>query len=120
MTIEVSDEPCPDCGECLQVIYVTELKQVVSGWACPDCGYLASEKHGFEDRIPKASPREYVLRIEKPLTGDDVSKLSGDIVEEFNARASADMADDEVWLLIDPEDDSLVDVRAGDDVTESD
>lgn len=120
MTIEVSDKSCPDCGEFLQVIYVTELKQVVSGWACPDCGFLASEKHGFEDRIPKSSPAEYVLRIEKPLTSDDVSEPFGDVVDEFNARASADMADDEVWMLIDPEDDSLVDVRAGDDVRDDD
>jgi len=119
MTIEVSDEPCPDCGEHLQVIYVTELKQVVSGWACPECGFLASERDGFEDRIPKASAEEYVLRIEKRLTSDDVTDPCSGVVDEFNARASADMADDEVWLLIDPEDDSLVDVRAGDDVTES-
>ncbi len=120
MTIELSDESCPDCSEQLQVIYVTELKQVVSGWACPDCGYLASEKHGFEDRVPKPESQEYVLRKESSLSDDDVRTPLGDVVDEFNARASAEMDDDEVWLLIDPDDESLVDIRAGDAVRDGD
>jgi hypothetical protein len=120
MTIEVSERPCPDCDANLQVIYVTELKQIVSGWACPECGFLASEKHEFEDRVPKPEEEEYVLRTESPLTSADVRSSLGDVVDEFRARASAEMTDDEIWLLIDPEDDSLVDIRAGDDVDDSD
>ncbi|MFC7133762.1 MULTISPECIES: DUF5795 family protein [Salinibaculum] len=118
MTIEVSDRPCPDCGEHLQVIYVTELKQVVSGWACPDCGFLASEKHGFEDRVPTPESREYVVRTERPLSSEDVRDPLGDVVDEFRARASAEMADDEVWLLIDPEDETLVDAQVGENVND--
>jgi len=120
MTIQQSDLPCPDCGERLQVIYVTELEQVVSGWACPDCGYLASETEGFEARVPTPEDREYVLRREKPLSREDVRSTLVDVTDEFRARASAEMDDDEVWLLIDPEDGTLVDVEAGDAVAEGD
>ena len=118
MTIELSDTPCPDCAETLQVIYVTELKQVVSGWACPACGFLASEKHGFEDSVPQRDDETYILRKESAISTADVRAPLGDVVDEFNARASADMTDDEVWMLIDPEDESLVDIRAGDAVAD--
>jgi DNA-directed RNA polymerase subunit RPC12/RpoP len=120
MTIQQSDLPCPDCGHPLQVIYVTELEQVVSGWACPECGYLASEKDGFEARVPKPDDREYVLRIEKPLGSNDVRDPLGDVEDEFRARASAEMADDEVWLLIDSEEGTVVDVEAGDETLDAD
>ncbi len=118
MTIELSERACPECGSRLQVIYVTELEQVVSGWACPECGFLASEKHGFEDTVPKPDHREYVLRVERPLTSDDVRDPLGDVQDEFRARASSDMAADEVWMLLDPSDGTLVDIRAGDDIEE--
>jgi hypothetical protein len=120
MTIEQSDRPCPDCDHPLQVIYVTELQQVVSGWACPECGYLASETEGIEGSIAKPEHREYVLRIEKPLDGSDVRTPLATVEDEFRARARAEMADDEVWLLIDPADDSVVDARVGDDVADGD
>jgi predicted RNA-binding Zn-ribbon protein involved in translation (DUF1610 family) len=116
MTIEESDTACPDCGSNLQVIYVTELRQVVSGWACPDCGFLASEKHGFADSVPKPEHREYVIRREKPLTSDDVRDPLGDLEDEFRARASAQMDPDERWLLVDPADGSVVDSVVGDEV----
>jgi hypothetical protein len=118
MTIDVSERPCPECDANLQVIYVTELKQVVSGWACPDCGFLASEKHGFEDRVPKPEEEHYVLRKESTLSSADVRSSLADVVDEFRTRASAEMADDEVWMLVDPEDGSLVDVCAGDDAND--
>ncbi len=115
MTIQQSDLPCPDCGHSLQVIYVTELEQVVSGWTCPECGYLASERDDFEARVPQPEEREYVLRIEKRLSSEDVRTPLATVEDEFRARASAEMADDEVWLLIDPDEDTVVDVEAGDD-----
>lgn len=118
MTIETSDRPCPDCETDLQVIYISERKQVVSGWACPDCGYCESEKHRFRARVPKPESREYLLRIEKPLTSADVREPLGDVESEFRARASAEIADDEVWLLIDPEAGELVDVAAGDEAAD--
>lgn len=120
MTIEQTERPCSDCEEPLQVIYVTELKQVVSGWACPACGYLASETGGFEGSVPKPEKEEYILRIEKPLSSEDVRDPLADVGDEFRARASAEMGDDEVWLLIDPENGELVDVQVGDAVDESD
>ena len=120
MTIEQSDRPCPDCDHPLQVIYVTERKQVVSGWACPECGYLASEKTGIEDSVAKPEKREYILRIEKPLADEDVRRPLATVEDEFRARARAEMSDDEVWLLIDPEADTVVDARVGEDVEESD
>ena len=119
MTIELSEKECPDCESQLQVIYVTELKQVVSGWACPDCGFLASKKHGFEGSVPKPKTREYVLRVERPLTSEDVRDPLADVFDEFRARASRDMADDEVWMLLDPADGSLVDIRAGEEIEKS-
>jgi rubredoxin len=120
MTIELSDRACPECGSRLQVIYVTELEQVVSGWACPDCGFLRSEKQGFEDSVPTPEHKEYVLRVEKPLTSDDVRDPLGDVEGEFRARASAAMGEDEVWLLIDPDRETLVDIRVGSDVEDGD
>ena len=114
MTIETSDRPCPDCGTALQVIYISERQQVVSGWSCGECGYVESEKHRFRARVPKPERTEYVLRIEKSLTSDDVRDPLGDVESEFRARASAEMDDDEVWLLLDPETGDLVDVVAGD------
>jgi hypothetical protein len=120
MTIEQSDTPCPDCEHPLQVIYVTELKQVVSGWACPDCGYLASEKTGLEGSVPKPEKREYILRVERPLSDDDVRDPLATVEDEFRARARAEMGDDEVWLLIDPSEERVVDARVGDGVGESD
>jgi hypothetical protein len=120
MTIEQSDRPCPDCEHPLQVIYVTELQQVVSGWACPECGYLASEKDGTEDSVAKPEQREYILRVEKSLDGSDVRTPLATVEDEFRARARAEMSDDEVWLLIDPEEETVVDARVGDEVEESD
>ena len=73
MAIELSDSTCPECGHRLQVIYASTRKQVVTGWACPDCGLVASEKEGFQGKI----------------------------------------SDDEVWMLVDPADGSLVDILAG-------
>ena len=118
MTIDVSERPCPDCGEQLQVIYVTELEQVVSGWACPDCGFFASEKHGVEDRVPKSESKQYVVRRESSLSSADVRSPLDDVVDEFRARARADMVDGEVWMLVDPEDDTLVDIYTGGETTE--
>ncbi|MFT4922537.1 MAG: DNA-directed RNA polymerase subunit RPC12/RpoP [Haloarculaceae archaeon] len=115
MTIETSDVACPDCESQLEVIYVTEREQVVSGWACPDCGFLASKTNRFEDSVPKPEREEYLLRIERSLTSEDVREPLGTVEDEFRALASAEMADDEVWELIDPEDGSVVDVRTGDD-----
>lgn len=120
MTIEQSDRPCPDCEHPLQVIYVTELQQVVSGWACPECGYLASEKDGTEDSVAKPERREYVLRVEKRLDDSDVRTPLATVEDEFRARARAEMDDDEVWLLIDPAEETVVDARVGDEVEETD
>jgi len=114
VTIEVSDSPCPDCGSRLQVIYVTELKQVVSGWTCGDCGFLASKTEGFTDSVSKPTTERYLLHIERPLTGDDVRDPLGTVEDEFAALASAEMADDEVWTLVDPEAGEVVATRSGD------
>ena len=119
MTIEQSDRPCPDCDHPLQVIYVTELQQVVSGWACPECGYLASEKEGIEDSVAKPETQEYILRIERPLDDSDVRTPLATVEDEFRARARADMNDDEVWVLIDPDAETVVDARIGDDVEDA-
>lgn len=59
-----------------------------------------------------------MLRVERPLTSDDVRDPLGNVEDEFRALASAEIADDEVWTLIDPEDDSVVDVHSGDDAVE--
>lgn len=114
MTIEETDIACPDCGTDLHVIYVTELKQSVSGWACPNCGYVASKRDGFEDSAD-VSEKEYVLRIEKPLTSSDIRTAASTVEEEFQARA-AGHADDELWLLIDSDTDEIVDAIVGEDV----
>jgi len=116
MTIESSDIDCPDCGTGLQVIYVTELKQSVSGWACPNCGYVASKRDQFEDSVD-VSEKELLMRVEKPLSRRDVRDSLSDIESEFRARA-ANMDDDELWLLIDPETEEVVDAVVGDDVSE--
>ncbi|MXR51348.1 hypothetical protein GRX03_06975 [Halovenus sp. WSH3] len=116
MTIEQSDIACPDCGTNLQIIYVTELKQSVSGWACPNCGYIASKREGYEDSVD-VSEKEYLMRIEKPLASSDIRPPATSVEEEFRARAD-DIADDELWLLIDPETDEIVDAVVGDDVSE--
>jgi uncharacterized Zn finger protein len=115
MTIEQTDIACPDCGTNLQVIYVTELKQSVSGWACPNCGYVASKREGFEDSV-EVSEREYLMRVEKPLKSSDIRDSETTVEDEFRARA-ANMSDDELWLLIDPETDEIVDAVVGDDVS---
>lgn len=120
MTIELSERECPQCESRLQVIYVTELEQVVAGWACPECGFVASEKHDFEETVPQPDQHEYILRIERPLTSDDVRDPLGDVHDEFHARASADLSEDEVWMLIDPEDGSLVERRAGANIDDGD
>lgn len=112
MTIELSDRGCPECGHRLQVIYVSERKQVVSGWACSDCGFVASEKQGFQETVDLPQDKEYVVRIEKPLTAADIHDGTSDITDEFRARAEENLSDDEVWMLIDPDDDSLVDIVA--------
>lgn len=114
MTVERSDRPCPDCGRDLQVIYVTELEQVVAGWACSDCGFTESGA-GETDSVPLSEPEEYVLRIERPLTTADADPRRN-IREEFRARANSEIAPGEVWQLIDPEDGLVVDVVAGEDL----
>lgn len=116
MTISSSDEDCPECSSTLQVVYVTELEQVVAGWTCPECGFVASKKDRFTDSVAVEEPEELVMRIEKPLSSDDVRDPLGDVQSEFRARASSGMAADELWLLIDPDDGSVVDVMAGDQV----
>lgn len=83
-------------------------------------GCLASEKQRIEDSVAKPDREEYILRIEKPLSSDDVRDPLADVRDEFRARASSEMADNEVWLLIDPERDSVVDAKVGDDADRSD
>lgn len=117
MTIEESNTACPECGTNLHVIYVTELKQAVSGWACPNCGYLASKREGYEDSVDLSNEKEYLLRVEKPISSSDVRPSAGSIEEEFRARARH-MDEDELWLLIDPEDGSVVDAAVGEEVSE--
>lgn len=119
MTIEETDIECPDCGTGLQVIYVTELKQSVSGWACPNCGYVASKREGFEDSVDVTDEKEYLLRVEKPLASSDIRDSVTTIEEEFRERAKH-MEDDELWLLIDPEENEVVDAAVGDEVSERD
>jgi rubredoxin len=116
MTIEQTDIACPDCGTDLQVIYVTELKQSVSGWACPNCGYIASKREGYEDSV-EVSEQEYLMRVEKPLRSSDIRAEATTVEDEFRARA-ANMGDDELWLLIDPETDEIVDAVVGDAVSD--
>ena len=111
MAIELSDVGCPECGHRLQVVYATPRKQVVTGWACPDCGFAAAVKDGFQGKVSEAE--EFVLRIEKSLTTADVHAPRTDVRGEFRARAAESMAEDEVWMLIDPDDGSLVDIIAG-------
>lgn len=118
MTIELSDVACPECGHRLQVIYVSERKQVVSGRACSDCGFVASEKQGFQDSVDISRDKEYIVRVEKSLSTADIRREFSEITEEFRARATEEVSDDEVWMLIDPDDDSLVDIVADDDRSE--
>ncbi len=118
MTIEESDIDCPDCGTGLQVIYVTELKQAVSGWACPNCGYIASKRDQFEDRVD-VSEKELIMRVEKPISRRDVRKSLSGIQAEFRERAKH-MDDDELWLLIDPETEEVVDAVIGEEVSDED
>lgn len=113
MTIDVSDRPCPECGTDLHVIYISELEQVVSGWSCVDCGYVESEKHRFRANVPLIEEEAYLVRRLKPITSEDVRDPLGDVEGEFRARASAEMDPDEVWMLVDPTDEELVDVVYG-------
>jgi len=114
MTIEESDIECPDCGTGLQVIYVTELKQAVSGWACPNCGYVASKRDRYEESVD-VSEKELLMRVEKPIKRSDVRDSLPDIESEFRARAQR-MDEDELWLLIDPETEEVVDAVVGAEV----
>lgn len=114
MTIEQTDIECPDCGTGLQVIYVTELKQAVSGWACPNCGYIASKRDRYEDSVD-VSEKELLMRVEKPIKRSDVRQSAEDIQGEFRARAEQ-MDEDELWLLIDPETEEVVDAVVGEEV----
>lgn len=118
MTIEESDIDCPECGVGLQVIYATELKQSVSGWACPNCGYIASKRDGYEDSVEVAE-KEYLLRVEKPIRRSDIRNSADSIEAEFRERAKQ-MAEDELWLLIDPDEDEVVDAVVGDEVSDRD
>lgn len=119
MTIEETDTDCPDCGANLHVIYVTELKQAVSGWACPNCGYLASKREGYEDSVELTNEKEYLLRVEKPLSSGDIRQSASSVEEEFRERARH-MEEDELWLLIDPADGEVVDAVVGDNVEDRD
>lgn len=112
MTIEPSGKACPDCGSELQIIYATELEQVVSGWACGECGFIASNKEQFQGSVELSETEEYVLRIEKPLTSDDVADPRASVLDEFRSRARENAEGEEVWLLVDPEDDTIVDLFA--------
>lgn len=112
MPVERSEVPCPECGQKLQVIYATELKQVVSGYACPDCGFATSQKDGLAS-VPPGKSSEYLLRIEKPLSTDDTRDPEATVREEFRARARDSMATDELWLLIDRTEGVVVDLLAG-------
>ena len=118
MTIEVSDRPCPECEEPLNVIYISELQQVVSGWSCPACGYVESEKHRFRATVSLLEEEAYLIRKLKPITTEDVRDPLGDVESEFSARATAEMDPDEVWMLVDPDDEELVDVVYGADLRE--
>lgn len=120
MTIEVSDRPCPECEEPLHVIYISELQQVVSGWSCPACGYVESEKHRFRATIPPVPEEAYLIRKLEPITTEDVRDPLGDVESEFRARASAEMGPDEVWMLVDPDGEDLVDVVYGADHRDAD
>jgi Zn ribbon nucleic-acid-binding protein len=116
MTVRPSGTDCPDCGSELQIIYATELEQVVSGWACGECGFIASETE--QSRVDISQNEEYVLRIEKPLTSDDVSDPRDSIAEEFRRRARENASGEEVWSLVDTDDGSLVDLYAPGDEEE--
>lgn len=118
MTIEETDIECPECSTGLHVIYVTELKQTVSGWACPNCGYIASKRDEFEDRVD-VSEKELLMRVEKPISRRDVRNSLSDIPSEFRERAKH-MDEDELWLLIDPETEEVIDAVVGDDVSDPD
>jgi len=113
VTIEVSDRPCPECGEALRVIYVSRLQQVVSGWSCANCGFVESEKQQFRATVPLSEDEDYLVRRLKPLSTADVRDSLGDVEGEFRARATAEMDADEVWMLVDPDSEELVDVVYG-------
>lgn len=113
MTIEVSDRPCPECGDDLRVIYVSRLQQVVSGWSCANCGFVESEKQQFRATVPLTEDEDYLIRRLKPLSTADVRDPLGDVEGEFRARATAEMDADEVWMLVDPDSEELVDVVYG-------
>lgn len=116
MTIEVSDRSCPECGADLRVIYVSRLRQVVSGWSCAACGYVESEKRGFRATVPLTEDEEYLIRKLVPLSTADVRDPLGDVADEFRARAAAEMGGDEVWMLVDPESGEVVEVLYGAEV----
>jgi len=113
VTIEVSDRPCPECGDDLRVIYVSRLQQVVSGWSCANCGFVESEKQQFRATVPLTEDEDYLIRRLKPLSTADVRDPLGDVEGEFRARATAEMDADEVWMLVDPDSEELVDVVYG-------
>lgn len=113
MTIEVSDRPCPECGDDLRVIYVSRLQQVVSGWSCANCGFVESEKQQFRATVPLTEDEDYLIRRLKPLSTAEVRDPLGDVEGEFRARATAEMDADEVWMLVDPDSEELVDVVYG-------
>jgi len=113
VTIEVSDRPCPECGDDLRVIYVSRLQQVVSGWSCANCGFVESEKQQFRATVPLTEDEDYLIRRLKPLSTAEVRDPLGDVEGEFRARATAEMDADEVWMLVDPDSEELVDVVYG-------
>jgi len=119
VTIEVSDRPCPECEEPLDVISISELQQIVSGWSCPACGYVESEKHRFRATVPLLEKEASLIRKLKPITTEDVRDRLGNVEGEFSARATAEMDADEVWMLVDPDDEELVEVVCGADHRES-
>jgi len=115
VTIEVSDRPCVECEEPLDVISISELQQVVSGWSCPVCGYVEAEKHRFRATVPLLEEEASLIRKLKAITTEDVRDPLGNVEGEFSARATAEMDADEVWMLVDPDDEELVDVVCGAD-----
>jgi hypothetical protein len=118
MPIEQTEVGCPECEGTLQAIYISRRKQVISGMACPSCGFFDTQKDGRDSvTLSSGNESQYVMRIERPLDSEDIRSTLGDVPSEFRARARAEMADDELWLLVDPADNSLVDLVAGDEYT---
>jgi len=80
------------------------------GLAQPDCDSPAVQTRN--NQYQSFRRPVYILRIEKPLTSDDVPNPRGSIADEFGRRARENATEKEVWSVVDPEDGSLVDLYA--------